>query len=144
MRDAIKYKIKLYDKLLEIWREHESTMINTNISRSNTIRDSVKQVEIFQHFSLISNSKRLSYIRDKIKEIVKIYSLQMRNYNDSMKMMNTEIINSTWYGSTMVKWKRKKPEKPNILEQFNEDVLKDMINKAMKDRRNMRVAHFRD
>ncbi|OMJ76664.1 hypothetical protein SteCoe_23911 [Stentor coeruleus] len=142
MKNAIRYKAKLYEKLLEMWREMENTMINTNISRSNTIRDSVKQVEIFQHFSLISNSKRLSYIKDKIKEIVKVYSLQMRNYNDGMRMMNTEVINSTWYGSTMVNWKRKKPEKPSILEQFNEDVFKDLIKIAMKDRKNMRTAHF--
>ncbi|OMJ85275.1 hypothetical protein SteCoe_13435 [Stentor coeruleus] len=144
IRKAIPFKIKIYEQLLEIWRKEESAMIKSNIVMNVSLGKKNNDFNLTQHFSLISNSKRLFYIRMKIKEIVKFYSLRMQNYKSSMKMMNTGLITSNWYLAAMVKWKKSKPEKPNLIEAFSSEVMRELINQAMKDRQSMRLSINRD
>lgn len=100
--------------------------------------------ELTQHFSLISNTKRIFYIRMKIKEVIKFYSLRMQNYKSSLKMMSSGLITSNWYLAAMVKRKLSKPEKPNLLEVFTNDIMRELITQAMKDRQSMRLSINRD
>lgn len=125
----------MYDRLLEMWRDEENHMVNSTFTRKKTIRDSIMEVDALQHFSFLSKDKRLSYIKSKIKDIVKNYSLKIKNYKASLKMMNNDLINLSWYSSTLVKWKKLKPERPNIIELFTKSVFKELINQALSEKK---------
>lgn len=144
IRDIIPYKRKLYDQLLEMWRKEESIMIKSFITKKKKLAFILSNNEANQNFSLISNSKRLSYIREKIKEDVKFYCLRMHNYRASLKMMNTGLITSSWYSTAMVKWRKTRPESPDIIEMFTTEVFKELIRQSMKDRQSLRLSNNRD
>ncbi|OMJ93317.1 hypothetical protein SteCoe_3669 [Stentor coeruleus] len=136
IREALPYKKIMYNRLLEMWRDEENHMVNSSFTRKKTIRDSIMEVDALQHFSFLSRDKRLSYIKKKIEDIIKNYSLKIKNYKASLKMMNNDLINISWYSSSLVKWRKLRPEKPNIIEFFTKGVLKELINQALNDKKN--------
>ncbi|OMJ83801.1 hypothetical protein SteCoe_15210 [Stentor coeruleus] len=144
IREIIPYKRKLYDQLLEMWRNEEGIMIKSFISKKKKLSFILNNDQTQQNFSLISNSKRLSYIREKIKDAVKFYCLRMHNYRASLKMMSTGLITSSWYSTAMVTWRKPRPESPDLIELFTTEVFKDLIRQAMKDRQSLRLSNNRD
>ncbi|OMJ70184.1 hypothetical protein SteCoe_31893 [Stentor coeruleus] len=136
IKEALRNRKIMYRKLLEMWRDEEYHMANSSFSKKKTIRDSIMEIDALQNFSFLSKDKRLSYIKRRIKDIIKSYSLKIKNYKASLKMMSNDLINLSWYNSALVKWRKLKPEKPNIIELFTTNVFKELINQALDDKKN--------
>jgi hypothetical protein len=139
MKKAIPIRIDLYNKILSLWEIIEQKMFKKIISGELTKKDK-KKIEGLKKISIVPKVQKIEYVKNYIRDIIKVYSLRMKNYNASKKMFSGSTMSLSWYNIQSLKINEQRPVSPNILEEFTEDVLETLILKAMKKRSSSRLS----
>lgn len=135
MKLAIPIRLSLYDKILDQWNTAENLFFQDIIyfelqKEPNKPNGEQKKVKV----SLVPSRIKLEMIREKIREIVKFYSLRMRNYKASQSMLMNPLMRLSWYNQNTLNLHTEKPLPLDLLSEFKLEVLHDLITKAMKQR----------
>ena len=120
-----------------MWNHQEELMFNNLIIKeaSGTKKSKLlKNVGGLREISLIPMPYKLKKITKKIKELTSGYIIAMKNYRSELRMKHS-MLKMTWFKDNFDGLTRKKPVSPSILKGFTQELIIDMITKAMRKRR---------
>ena len=89
---------------------------------------------------MIPRTLKLQKIKEKIKETMRFYCVRMKNYNSSKMLFQQNFMNFSWYNTDMLKINQEKPNRPNILNEFTDDILQLLIKQSMKEQNKLRAS----
>lgn len=133
LKIAVKHRVSLIQKLVEMWNEQEEQMFNNLISRDSKKKHKKAKVA-FREISLIPLPYKIQKIVKKIKGIVAEYIVEMKKYKSGLQLKK-HISKMKWLKDSHHSFNKPIPKSPSILQGFTKEVLISMISKAMKKRR---------
>lgn len=133
----MKIRTNLIETIISRWNQQEELIFNNLIIKEAGGKKKskiLKNLGEFREISLIPITFKVKKIRKKIKELISGYISAMKNYKSEMRM-KISMQKMSWLKDNFDGFSRKKPISPNILKEFTEEVIIDMITKGMKKRK---------
>ena len=132
-RKVLKERKRLYEYLLSLWSKVE-TQIFKDFEKQNKKND----FEPSLCFT-VSDDVKVRIFRNKIKEIMKIYSISLKNYKTSQEIYKESLSNFIWSESSVVSIQPQAPQKPNLRVSFSDlETLTTLIKSSNKPKKSQR------
>lgn len=138
MKILVQKRLNLYEKILELWNISEKNMYS-QIILHNTSGETITMNKL-KKISMIPRTLKLQKIKEKIKETMRFYCVRMKNYNSSKMLFQQNFMNFSWYNTDMLKINQEKPNRPNIMNEFTDDILQLLIKQSMKEQNKLRTS----
>ena len=138
MKACLMYKLTLYESLCAKWNLAEVTALSRYTEKKNRRR----QTGVFRtnisgssdSMSTIPIEIKLFYIRNKIKEILKIYHSSFIKYKAEIQSIHTKNVQNQWsFDYTALPYPLP-PVKPLVSDVFTVEILTEIITSALKNR----------
>lgn len=133
IRAQLKIKAFLYEDLLKMWAKKEFEIFKNIANKPDN------HYSQFFRISIIPESKKLQYIKNKIKEIMKNYILMKNEYLVNIEKFEYSLRCAIFQTENSIDFRPVKPKKPNIRKMFfKTEILRELIHLAMTERSQIR------